>query len=246
MDDLSRLRAALDAVLHADRNDPTTTAATVAEIGSQAMPGDGAAVTLMSSDTHRHTLAATDTMITAVEQAQHIVGEGPSLDAFVGSRPVLVPDLGDAVWQAAWPGLIDRLAGLPVAALFAFPMRLGTTMIGIMLCYRRTAGELDRDDVAFTLGAADVLSAALSQVGEDNVLVEDRQDGAWLGDGIPGSRLIHQATGMSMVQLGGVTSAVAFARLRAHAFAHGRTLEDVSADVVARRLVLQADDPGPP
>ncbi|MFC6707065.1 GAF and ANTAR domain-containing protein [Flexivirga alba] len=244
MDDLSRLRATLDAVMRADGDDPTT-ATTVAEIGSRALPGDGAAITLMSSDTQRHTLTATDEVIIAVEQAQHIVGEGPSLDAFTRARPVLVPDLGHAEWQAAWPGLIDRLARLPVAALFAFPMRLGATVIGIALCYSRAAGELDRDDLAFALGASDILTAALSQVGEKWVLV-DGHDGAWLGDGIPGSRVVHQATGMSMVQLGGVPSAIAFARLRAHAFAHGRTLEDVSADIVARRLVLQADDTGPP
>lgn len=244
MDDLSGLRAALAAALRADGGGPTTATA-VAEVASRALPGDGAAVTLMTSDAQRHTLAATDEVITAVEQAQHIVGEGPSLDAFTVARPVLVPNLSNAVWQATWPGLVDRLAGVPVAALFAFPMRLGATVIGMVLCYRRDTGELDRDELTFALGAADALAAALSRVGEDNNLL-DGQDGAWLGDGIPGSRAVHQATGMSMVQLGGVTSAVAFARLRAHAFAHGRTLEDVSADIIARRLVLQTDDPDPP
>ena len=48
---------------------------------------------------------------------------------------------------------------------------------------------------------------------------------------------IHQATGMVSVQLG-VSLSDAFVRLRAHAFAHGRTLRFVSREIVRRRLRL--------
>jgi hypothetical protein len=46
---------------------------------------------------------------------------------------------------------------------------------------------------------------------------------------------VHQATGMIIVQLG-VSAEIAFARLRAYAFAQNRRLRDVARDVVARRL----------
>ena len=48
---------------------------------------------------------------------------------------------------------------------------------------------------------------------------------------------VHQATGMISVQLE-VSAAEALVRLRAHAYAEGRTLRDVAADVVGRRLRL--------
>jgi hypothetical protein len=47
---------------------------------------------------------------------------------------------------------------------------------------------------------------------------------------------------MVMVQLG-ISLSEAMSMLRAHAFADNRPLGDVAADVVSRRLALQADRP---
>jgi len=47
--------------------------------------------------------------------------------------------------------------------------------------------------------------------------------------------VVHQATGIVKVQLG-VNIAEALVRLRAHAYAAGRSIEDVARDVVGRRL----------
>ncbi|WP_341533603.1 ANTAR domain-containing protein [Streptomyces cinnamoneus] len=51
---------------------------------------------------------------------------------------------------------------------------------------------------------------------------------------------IDQASGMLTVQLG-VGIEEAFVRLRAYAYAQGRRLADVAADVVARRLRFSPD-----
>ena len=51
---------------------------------------------------------------------------------------------------------------------------------------------------------------------------------------------VHQATGMVSVQLG-VSVDEAFVRLRARAFADGRSLKAVAGDVISRRLVLQTE-----
>jgi AmiR/NasT family two-component response regulator len=51
---------------------------------------------------------------------------------------------------------------------------------------------------------------------------------------------VHQATGMILAQLG-VPAQEAFVRLRAHAFATRRPLDDVARDVVARLLVFTQD-----
>jgi AmiR/NasT family two-component response regulator len=52
---------------------------------------------------------------------------------------------------------------------------------------------------------------------------------------------VYQAQGMVQVQLG-VSLEEAMVRLRAHAFVQGRTLVEVAADVVARRLILERDE----
>jgi hypothetical protein len=56
--------------------------------------------------------------------------------------------------------------------------------------------------------------------------------------------VVHHATGMTAVHLG-VDVNEALLRLRAYAFAASRSLEDVAADVVARRLRLEiwSDEP---
>jgi AmiR/NasT family two-component response regulator len=54
---------------------------------------------------------------------------------------------------------------------------------------------------------------------------------------------VHQATGMMKVQLG-VSMKQAFVRLQAYAFAQGRPLSDVAADVVAGRLRFDREDGG--
>lgn len=53
---------------------------------------------------------------------------------------------------------------------------------------------------------------------------------------------LYQAQGMVMYQLG-VDLGEAMSRVRAYAFAHDRGLAEVSADIVDRRLVLEADGP---
>jgi len=51
---------------------------------------------------------------------------------------------------------------------------------------------------------------------------------------------VSQATGMLVAQLG-VDPAEALVRLRAHAYATGRSSTDVARDILDRRLRLEAD-----
>lgn len=236
-DSLSDLRRAIAEAMHADGalGGPILAVSTV---GARALPGDGAAITLMASDETRETLAVTDEVIAAVERAQFTLGEGPSLDALTSRRPVLMADLADPVAQAAWPGLAGRLAELPVQALFAFPMHLGATVVGVALSYRATPGELGPDHVIFALRAVDMFTLALLRLREGQPTTEGTD---WVGDGALGTRQVHQATGMVMVQLGGVIATTAFARMRAYAFAHDHTIEEVADAIVARSLVLDPD-----
>jgi hypothetical protein len=57
-------------------------------------------------------------------------------------------------------------------------------------------------------------------------------------------REVHQATGMVLAQLG-VAAADALLIIRGHAFARGRTVREVSADIVARRIDIAGDWAGP-
>lgn len=55
--------------------------------------------------------------------------------------------------------------------------------------------------------------------------------------------VVHQAAGMISVQLG-VDVAEALLRLRAHAFATGRSMADLAAEVVERRVRFDHSEAG--
>jgi hypothetical protein len=151
---------------------------------------------------------------------------------------VLVSNLA-GVAPGRWPAFAALMAGTGMAALFAFPLQLGAVGLGVLTLYRRAAGRLSVEGLAEGLRVADTL--ALLLVGSDGGNPAHDLDARWL-DRSARTREIDQATGMLIVQLG-VGAEAAFARLRAHAFAHDRSLAEVARDVVARRLRL-ADDGG--
>lgn len=228
-----------DAIAAALRSrDDTEAVLGVCAACARELPADGTAVTVMTSDVQRQTIYASDDVIAAVERAQYSLGEGPSLVAFQQSRPALVPRTGNPAVLARWPVLMGEIAGLPVQALFCFPMRFGAIDIGVLACYRRVEGPLSDDEVACVLDALELTSLAMLELrgdGPDEFLL-----GRWLAVDALSRRKVHQATGMLMGRFD-VSAESAFARLRAHAYADGRDIELVARDIVERRVRLEPD-----
>lgn len=236
MADLDELRSNIETAGRATGS--AAAAVAVCAACAQVLPGDAAAITVMTSDQVRQTVYAGDVVIEEFERAQYNLGAGPSLTAFSTDRPMLVPDLGAASAAARWPALIDAVSYLPIGGLFCFPMRLGAIGVGVCALYRRAAGSLTAADVALVLRVLDVTTVALLDVrgcGTGESLL-----GRLLVADVSTRRAVHQATGMLTVQLG-VTPESAFARLRAHAYAQGSDVERVAFDVVSRRLRLEPD-----
>jgi hypothetical protein len=192
---------------------------------------DGGGVALVTSRLHRATICATDDVAAVIEEAQFTLGEGPCIDASSGRSPVLVDDLADRSHgvQDRWPGFLDAAARAGVRAVFAFPLRMGAIVLGAMDLYRRTAGPLSPGQLRAALLAADAVAQVLLAL-------------ATATGGLEGSSRhsafrfrVHAATGMVKVQLG-TTIEQALAHLRAVAFAHDRTVDDVATDVIEGRL----------
>ena len=124
--------------------------------------------------------------------------------------------------------------------MFVLPLRIGAIRMGVLTLYRRSSGGLTRAQTADGLALADL--ACLILLDGTDPAGEARSDWAASRDGMRHPE-VHQATGMIIVQLG-VTAEIAFARLRAHAYAHDRRLRDVARDVVTRRLRFEPDGSG--
>lgn len=119
------------------------------------------------------------------------------------------------------------------------PLQVGAIRLGVLDLNRRRPGTLDRSQEADALGfAAAALALLMDEAGRTAPEVAEL---GWQGEDPTAHQVqVHQATGMVLAQLG-VDAETAFARLRAHAFAHGRRLGDVAADVIARRLRFDPD-----
>jgi hypothetical protein len=199
------------------------------------LPVDGAALAVVAGIGQRELVYATDAVSTALSDLQFALGEGPSFEAYAGGDPALVPDLG-ADPSPAWPVFAVEAATQPVAAVFSFPVHMGTNAVATLDAYRGVPGPLGTGDLATARQLAGIAALALSG------LVANA--GRWLdGDGATMSgaamryRQVSQATGMVMAVFG-LPPAAARARIRAYAFACGRSLLEVAADIVNRRIDL--------
>lgn len=211
-------------------------AATVATVGV-----DGAGLTVMVSPSLRETINATNTVAADLEELQLTLGQGPCLDAFTDGGPVLADDLHRPEYLARWPAFSPAALDSGAVAVFAFPLHIGAIRLGVLDLYRADAGGLSPQEMADVLAFADLAGMILLDGTAGTAL--DSPELAWQHDYAPAHQaVVHQATGMILVQLG-VSAEAAFVRLRAYAYAHDRRLRDVARDVVDRRLRFEPDPP---
>ncbi|MGI4896890.1 MAG: GAF and ANTAR domain-containing protein [Janthinobacterium lividum] len=226
------------------------------QLCSRALPVTGVGLTMMSSqDASLGLAAATDGAAVVLEELQFTLGEGPCVDASRSGRPVLLSDLahtpsggeGGPRWPMFTPAALD--AG--VAAIFAFPLRIGAIRIGVLDLYRDRTGVLAEAEVTEALAfAAAALTVVLHlqshpptkgrrhcTIGAVGTAIEQ---GPWALPLVDDRAVVHQATGMVSV-----TSAVSLAQalvlIRARAYSDDRPVNDVATDIVVGGLRLGGD-----
>ena len=237
MSDTALLRSAIEGAL--SLVDDTAAVLGICAACADVLPGDGAAVTVMSSDAQRQTIYASDEVVAAVERTQYSMGDGPSLRAFTQERPVLVDSLADPAEAARWPVLVGELSRLDVGSLFCFPLRFGTISVGVLTLYRRSPAGLASADLTFVFQCLELTTLGLLELRGEHT--DEFLLGRWLAVDTLNRRQVHQATGMMMGRYG-VSAEEAFARLRARAYADERDIELVALDIVERRLSLERDE----
>jgi hypothetical protein len=198
---------------------------------------DGGSLTLAYGDEQRVTLCATDEWSAQLEDLQEVIGEGPSYDAY-RDRSIQTLVVDGAV-ELRWPLLSDGIKhGLGGCSVYAIPIKPGPETMGVATFYQREPGSLSiGDDEAQLL--IDAVGVAL--VKDPDILDDDSLAKA---ESWNSRARVHQATGMVMAQLG-VSSDDGIALLRAHAYAHQRSLVAISDDVIVRRLDFRTADPDP-
>lgn len=198
------------------------------------LPVSGAAISLMSLTQSQSVASAFDGMARTIQDLEFTLGEGPALDAYATGFPVLVDDVRSVTVR--WPQFSAAVAAMGVEAVFALPLHMNGTRIGVLVLYRDGAGALAAGELADALEVAELVTQLVlvmqSEAASESV--------AWALDVSDHRAVVHQATGMIAVQIDGDVDE-ALVRLRAYSFAADRPIRDVAEEVVAGQL--RFDDP---
>ena len=127
---------------------------------ARALPVTGVGLALMTDGGPAGTVAATDGPALELEDLQYTLGEGPCVDASRTGRPVLQPDLA-ATAPRRWPAFAGGAWRPGVAAVFAFPLRVGAIRVGVLDLYRATPGTLTPGQLREALSFADAATLLL-------------------------------------------------------------------------------------
>jgi hypothetical protein len=191
----------------------------------------GAAIMLMDEQGNGTSLGLSDRVTRVVEDLQFTLGEGPGIDAHALGRPVLGPQLGDPA-GVRWPVFAPAAVNAGVLAAFGFPLRIGAIRLGSLDLYHHRPGALDGTQTADAIIMADFITRAVIAM---HANADPGELVAEMGDPRDLRTQVHQASGMISEQLG-VSIGDALVRLRAHAYAGARPIDEVARDVVARQL----------
>jgi hypothetical protein len=194
------------------------------------LPVDGAGLSAFTPDGFRVPLGASDDVAAIAERLQFTVGEGPCIAAHEHSARVLATETDLA---ARWPMFHEQLAAhTSFRAIMATPLpdpfdSFGT--LDLMLNDPQRLAGLDSADV-------DAVVIQISQILLRYSLFVDELEPRWArGPAANQRNSVLVACGMVNASLD-VNTEDALALLRAHAFATGRTVDEVADDIVHRRI----------
>ena len=186
----------------------------------------GVSLTVEVTTPNRVTLAATDQVAAELEDLQDVLEEGPGWDAYATGSPQLTNllELDDDRWPRFCPAARQAVGPRAVSGL---PMRPEQETLGVLGAHLPVSPDLPTglEDALFL---ADTVGAAL-------LLDPQQHDQHGMAGPWSGRSQIHQATGMIIAQLS-LPASDALAILRAHAFAHSTTLDDIAEQLITRRL----------
>lgn len=212
----------------------------VARYAVQAIPGaDGAGLTLIE-DGKADTIVATADFVTAVDDVQYGLGDGPCIMAAREGRTVISRSLRD---EARWGSFGAQVADMGVHSVVSLPLRLGADVLGAMNVYAHAYDAFDERSAA--LGEAFAVPAAIA-VQHAHVLEQTSQLGEQLQASLATRMLVERAVGV-LIGRERVDADEARARLQALSVERGEpvaTVAQLLMDDAVRRASGRDQFPG--
>ena len=204
------------------------------------LPVDGLSISTFGHILAAETISASDPKSFRLDELQFDLGEGPCWDALETAKPVLEPDIRERP-NHVWPAFSEAIIAENFGALFAFPLMLGPLRIGAIDLYTNQPYRLGEQDIQHV----EILATVVSRMVLNRALRLSESDLVGEADTATrrafSRREIHQATGMVLAQLG-IPAADAFLVIQGHAFAAGRSMLDISSEIIDRRLSFAVNE----
>ncbi len=202
---------------------------------------DAAAISLVFDGSNSGTLGSSSALARTYDELQFTLGEGPCLESVALRTPVLVADLADPD-DPRWPIYGPAMLSHKIRGVFAMPVLVAGEHLGALDFFRTQPGHLESEYFAGGIVAAELAGVPMLDLLDADLLaaVNDPGSNAWTELHDLSRAEVSQATGALVAQLG-VEPAEALVRLRAHAYATGRSSTDVARDILERRLTLEAN-----
>jgi hypothetical protein len=164
------------------------------------------------------------------------LGEGPCLSSWARDEVVVEPDLRSAV-HVELKIYAPMAVSEGVRSIFAFPVRIGATILGSLFTFSDREGPLNdvqnRDaHLLASIGARAILAL---QSGAPNALISGELERSATFDFV-----VQQAAGMIAVQ-GSTSVHEALVLIRAHGFASSERSTAIAHKIVAGFLIYKAD-----
>ncbi len=203
----------------------------------QVLGVDGAGLSVLT-DEFRVPLGASDENATQAEKLQFTTGEGPCLQAAHLHRPA---SAADDDLRTKWPVFAEQLFALtPYRAVMSLPVGHDAEQLGALDLYWTDPMGLRKlpaaDAITVTEQIHRTLTLSTAVVVDEGVPAEP----AWLRGPVPRTRMgVWIAVGVLMSDLD-VFAPDALALLRAYAFSHDSTVDDIAHQL--NRGALNADE----
>ena len=233
MDVASRFAEALEDC-SGGRADPDLLAVRLAGAAAAVLPVDGVGLSIHGERDARTPLAASSEVAATAERLQFTAGSGPCLLAAESGLPVFGTE---PLLARRWPVFHDLLVtATPLRSVLALSLPGRLRGLGGMDLYSADPDGATAVDALKARCVAELVSDHLAGAADWSAWTPTGQP-AWTDT--PDARRrgrLWMAVGMLMLALE-VPAADALALLRGHAYAAGRTADDVAADLVERRLL---------
>lgn len=202
---------------------------------------DAAAISLVFDGASGGTMGSSGAPARTYDELQFTLGEGPCLESVARRIPILVVDLADE-GEVRWPAYGPAMLAHQIRGVYAIPIVVAGEYVGALDLFRTQPGHLPDEELSGAVAAAELAGVPLLDLldGDLQAAAADPNSNAWAELNALSRAEVSQATGMLVAQLE-VDPAEALVRLRAHAYATGRSATDVARDILERRLKLEGD-----